>query len=107
MQAGGYLAVLVTVADPGEAERLAQALVEEALAACVQILPGKAIYRWEGKLFSDPMTQLIIKTRAGRWTELRDRVQALHGDEVPEILALPVVEGLPAYLAWLEESVSG
>ena len=78
--------------------------MEEALAACVQVIPGgTAIYRWQGKLNTDAMAQLIIKTRAAVWPALRNRIVELHDDEVPEILALPVSDGLPAYLRWVEE----
>lgn len=99
-----YLTVLVTVADPETGMALGQALVEERLAACVQVLPvGTAIYRWQDELHADPQTQLIIKTRRGTWPALQSRILALHSDEVPEILALPVADGLPAYLTWLDD----
>jgi periplasmic divalent cation tolerance protein len=98
---------LVTVSDAETGARLGRQLVEERLAACVQILPGgTAIYRWAGEIHADPQTQLLIKTARGRWAELRDRIVALHADEVPEILALPVVDGLPAYLSWAAESTA-
>jgi periplasmic divalent cation tolerance protein len=99
-----YLVVLVTVADEAAGRALGRTLVEEELAACVQVLPGgRAIYRWQGTLYDDPQTQLIIKTRGAAWPTLRARIVALHADEVPEILALPVVDALPAYLSWLDE----
>jgi predicted alpha/beta superfamily hydrolase/uncharacterized protein involved in tolerance to divalent cations len=99
-----YLTVLVTVADPEAGVALGRVLVEEALAACVQVIPGgTAIYRWQGKLHTDAMAQLIIKTRSAVWPALRNRIVELHDDDVPEILALPVSDGLPAYLRWVEE----
>jgi periplasmic divalent cation tolerance protein len=102
------LVVFVTVANSEVALQLGRQLVEERLVACVQILPGgTAIYRWQGELFVDPQVQLIIKTAASSWERLRDRVLQLHADEVPEILALPVVDGLPAYLSWLDQSLAG
>ncbi len=101
------LVVLVTVANEETARGLARQLVEEQLAACVQVLPGgTAIYRWQGELHIDPQVQLIIKTATTAFERLRVRLITLHGDEVPEILALPVVAGLPAYLAWVNESVA-
>ncbi len=101
------IVALVTVSDVETGIRLGRQLVEERLAACVQVIPGgTAIYRWAGEIHADPQTQLLIKSTRGRWTELRDRIVALHADEVPEILALPVVDGLPAYLAWAAESTS-
>jgi periplasmic divalent cation tolerance protein len=101
------IVALVTVTDAATGVELGRQLVEEGLAACVQVIPGgTAIYRWAGEVHVDPQTQLLIKSTRGRWDELRDRVVALHADEVPEILALPVVEGLPAYLAWAAEATS-
>jgi periplasmic divalent cation tolerance protein len=101
------IVALVTVADAETGARLGRQLVEERLAACVQVIPGgTAIYRWAGEVHVDPQTQLIIKSARGRWPALRDRIVELHADDVPEILALPVVDGLPAYLAWAAEATS-
>jgi periplasmic divalent cation tolerance protein len=107
-----YIVVLCTVSDTQTGGReaavaLARALVEEHLAACVQVIPGgTAIYRWQGQLYTEPQAQLLIKTRADAWPCLRGRIVALHGDEVPEILALPVVDGHAPYLAWIDEMVT-
>lgn len=99
-----YLVVLVAMTDAETGVALGRKLVEEALAACVQVIPGgTAIYRWQGKLNTDAMTQLIIKTRAAVWPALRNRIVELHADDVPEILALPVSDGLPDYLRWVVE----
>ena len=102
-----YLVVLVTVGSAEAGVALGRALVEERLAGCVQVIPGgTAIYRWQGQLYADPQAQLIVKTRRTAWPALCARIVELHGDEVPEILALPVADGLPAYLHWLDESVA-
>lgn len=101
------IVAFVTVSDTEAGVRLGRQLVEERLAACVQVIPGgTAIYRWAGEIHADSQTQLLIKTTRGRWDALRDRIVALHADDVPEILALPVVDGLPAYLAWATESTT-
>lgn len=101
-----YCVVLVTAGRQAPALEMARALVDEGLAACVQVVPGgTAIYRWEGATHEEPMSQLIIKTRMSAWPALRERIVALHSDEVPEILALPVRDGLPAYLHWMDEVV--
>jgi periplasmic divalent cation tolerance protein len=98
------LLVLVTIGEQEAGIRLGHTLVEERLAACVQVIPGgTAIYRWEGQVHAEPQVQLIIKTSGRIWPELRARILALHSDEVPEILALPVTDGLPAYLDWLKD----
>ena len=103
-----YLVVLVAIADPAAGVQLGRTLVEEQLAACVQVIPGgTAIYRWQGTLYADPQTQILIKTRRAAWPALQARILALHSDETPEILALPVLDGLPAYLRWLDEMTAG
>ena len=71
---------------------------------CTPCIPGgTAIYRWQGELFTEPQVQLLIKTRSAVWPALRTRVLELHSDDVPEILALPVIDGLSSYRHWLEE----
>jgi len=101
-----YVVVLVAVSDVDAGVQLGRRLVEERLAACVQVMPsGTAIYRWQGELHVEPQVQLLIKTRKIVLQSLCARVAALHPDEVPEILALPVVDGLPEYLSWLGESL--
>ncbi len=89
-----------------DAERLAQALVGESLAACVsQVGPVRSVYRWQGAVESGIETLLLMKTTSARYPALQARLQQLHPYEVPEIIALPVSAGLPAYLQWLRESV--
>ena len=101
-----YTVVFVTVADADFARVLGRTLVEEGLVACAQVIPGgTAIYRWGGETQVEAMTQLILKTRSRAWPGLMRRITELHSDEVPEILAVPVQAGLPAYLHWLEEAV--
>lgn len=99
-----YFVVLVTITDAEAGIALGKALVEDHLAACVQVIPnGTAIYRWQGEIHADQQAQLLIKTRRDLWPELQSRILALHSDEVPEILALSVADGLPTYLGWLDE----
>ena len=91
-----------TCPDADSAERIATALVAERLAACVNLLPGlRSVYRWQGKVERATEIQLIIKSRQSRFAELQACIQAHHPYEVPELLALPVSAGLPAYLDWL------
>jgi periplasmic divalent cation tolerance protein len=100
------LLVLTTVARAEDAERIAEALVEERLAACVNVLPGvRSIYRWKGAVEREEERLLVVKTRADRFAALRDRVLALHPYEVPEVVAVTIEAGSPAYLRWLDESV--
>ena len=94
--------VLVTAPDLDTAARLGRALVEERLAACVNLVPGlRSIYHWEGALHDDAEVLLLVKTRTDRLEALSARVKELHPYALPEVLALPASGGSPAYLEWL------
>lgn len=102
----GYVAVFITASSEDEAARIARALVEERLAACVNIIPAvRSIYRWEGKVEESAETMLIAKTDAGNMAPLIERVRALHSYTTPEIIALPVADGYGGYLEWLGDSI--
>lgn len=80
-------------------------LVEEHLAGCVNVVPGlTSIYMWQGSLRREPECLLLIKTSTDRFEDLQDRLRALHPYELPEIIALPISQGDPDYLAWLTEN---
>jgi periplasmic divalent cation tolerance protein len=97
--------VLCTAPDEETAARLARTLVEEELAACVNVLPGlRSIYRWQGKVSDDGEVLCLMKTRRTLFATLRERIVALHPYEVPEVIALPVVEGSAPYLDWVRAS---
>ncbi len=99
--------VLVTCGSNEEAERIARALVEARLAACVNILgPVRSIYRWEGKLNDDQEVLLLIKTSRALFDQVRHTVEKAHSYEVPEVICLPIIDGAPNYLNWLTDSVS-
>ncbi len=94
--------VFVTVGKEEEALALGHALVQEKLAACVNIVSGvRSIYRWKGEVCDDRELLLIMKTRTSLVQALQDRVKALHSYEVPEIIAFPIDQGLPEYLDWV------
>jgi periplasmic divalent cation tolerance protein len=96
--------VLTTAPDAACGERIARALVDERLAACVNVVPGmRSIYRWEGAVQEEAEVLLVAKTRADRVAELEARVRALHPYEVPEVIALPVEAGSAAYVRWVRE----
>lgn len=89
--------------DSGTAEKIAAALVEERLAACVQVLPGvRSYFRWEGKADNAAECLLLIKTTAARYPAAERRIRQLHPYELPEIIAVPISVGLPEYLRWVD-----
>jgi periplasmic divalent cation tolerance protein len=98
--------VLTTAGSQDEARKIASALVERRLAACVNILPQmESIYRWQGKVESATEWLLIIKTEVGVFRRLRDAVQELHSYDVPECIMLEVTHGSGPYLQWIKENV--
>jgi periplasmic divalent cation tolerance protein len=97
-------AIVVLCACPDEtvADRIAGALVEERLAACVNRLAGVvSTYRWKGEIHRDRECLLLIKTTIERFAVLRERIVALHPYELPEVIAVDIARGLPAYLDWI------
>jgi periplasmic divalent cation tolerance protein len=93
---------LVTAPDPEVGARIARALVEERLAACVNVVPGvRSVYRWGGAVQEDEEVLLVAKTRRDRAVALAERVRALHPYELPEVLALPACAGSEPYLDWV------
>jgi periplasmic divalent cation tolerance protein len=95
------LVVLTNVPDADCAQRIARRLVEARLAACVNVLsPCLSVYRWNGRIEQDSEIPLLIKTTTARYAALEQAIKDVHPANVPEILALPVHAGLPAYLAW-------
>jgi periplasmic divalent cation tolerance protein len=98
--------ILSTASKLEEAERIAQALVEEKLAACVNLLPQiDSRYWWDGEIQSGQEVLMIIKTLRSRFKAVEARIKALHSYTVPEILAIPVALGSRAYLQWMARSV--
>jgi periplasmic divalent cation tolerance protein len=100
------LVVLVTAPTLDEATSIGRTLVEERLAACANIVPGlRSIYRWQDALQDEPEVLLIIKTTAAYFDHLAQRVLELHSYATPEVLALPVTQGVPEYVQWLIQQV--
>jgi periplasmic divalent cation tolerance protein len=103
-----YVLVFTTLPVDGDAGALARMLVEERLAACVNLLPPmESVYRWEGEIEREAERQIIIKTTRDRTVALWDRVRELHPYEVPEFVVVPIVDGNDAYLRWIAESTRG
>lgn len=96
------LLVLTNLPDAASARALAEHVVTEHLAACVNILaPCRSVYRWQGKVEDAEEVPLLMKTSADRYAALEAAIRARHPYELPEIVAVPIGRGLPAYLAWL------
>ena len=96
------LLVLTNLPERAAAERLADLLVEKRLTACVNILaPCRSVYRWQGAVRHDEEHPLLIKTTAERYPALEQALRAGHPYELPEIIAVPIERGLPAYLQWV------
>jgi periplasmic divalent cation tolerance protein len=99
--------VLTALGAPPDAQRIARALVEERLAACVNVLPGVvSIYRWKGNVEQEPELLLVIKTLAERVDSLKARLLELHPYELPEVVVIPVVGGHKPYLDWIAQQVT-
>lgn len=102
-----FLIVLVTAPNEEEAAKIANDVVGAKLAGCVNIVRGiRSIYRWQGNIEDDAEVLMIIKTRQEHFKALEMKVKELHSYTVPEIIALPIVEGSEGYLGWLKESVT-
>jgi periplasmic divalent cation tolerance protein len=98
--------VLSTCGSIAEARKLARALVEKQLAACVNIVPQiESVYYWKGKVETSTEYLLLIKTTAGAFDELRDVLTELHSYDLPECIEIAIEDGSAAYLAWIGESV--
>jgi periplasmic divalent cation tolerance protein len=101
-----FVVAYVTVGSAEEGGRLSYTLVEERLAACVnRIRQVQSVYRWEGKIEESNEELLVIKTKRELFPRLKQRIRELHSYAVPEIIALPILEGHASYLEWLDEQL--
>ncbi len=99
-----FIVVLVTAPDEDGAAKMAETLVEERFAACVNIIRDiRSIYNWEGKIEDEREVMMVIKTKKELFEPLKKRIQEMHPYSVPEIIALPIIEGSPDYLRWLAD----
>jgi periplasmic divalent cation tolerance protein len=102
-----FVIVLTTLPLEGDAEKFASQLVEEKLAACVNILPAmRSVYRWKNAIERGDERQLVIKTAASRVTALEARIRTLHPYDVPEFVVIPITQGSADYLSWLSDSTN-
>lgn len=100
-----YIMVICNCPDHQVAEQLAETLVGERLAACINIMPEmKSVYRWQSQVENDLEVQIQIKTTAALYDKLQQRIEVLHPYEVPEIIATPILRGSPNYMQWITEN---
>jgi periplasmic divalent cation tolerance protein len=103
-----HVVVLITTGSKEEADRIANALVAEMLAACVNVIPGvTSVYRWQGEVQRAQEWLLVAKSRTEVLNDVIRRVKALHSYDVPEIIALPLAGGNDTYLRWIDNEVHG
>ncbi|HET7669313.1 MAG TPA: divalent-cation tolerance protein CutA [Burkholderiales bacterium] len=101
------LLVLTNLPDRAAAERLADMVIEKQLAACVNILaPCRSVYRWKGAVQHDEEHPMLIKTTVERYPDLEQALRGGHPYELPEIIAVPIERGLPAYLGWVAQETN-
>jgi len=99
------IVVFITTSNEDEAVKIAHALVEARLAACVNIIKEiRSIYLWQGKIEDDKEVLMIVKSRRKHFVAISKKVKEMHSYEVPEVIALPIVDGAENYLKWLQES---
>ncbi|AOS83140.1 cation tolerance protein CutA [Chlorobaculum limnaeum] len=101
-KSSGYCMVITTVPDREEAEKLAQGILENRLAACVHVSDIHGFFFWDGEIQNDDEVSLFIKTTKKRYDALESYIQEYHPYDVPEIIQLPITGGSPEYLAWLD-----
>ena len=98
-----YGVLMTTAPSRDEAARIAKLLIDEKLAACVQLLPIESFYVWQGKTQNEPETLLLIKTRTALFEQAIARIKAVHSYSVPEIVAMPFSAGFAGYLNWIDD----
>jgi len=101
------IVVLTTCSSAKEAERVARALVEKRLAACVNVMPGvRSVYHWKDAIEEEEEVLLVIKSSRALFDRLRGEIERLHTYELPEVVALPIVDGSQGYLTWLDRELA-
>ncbi len=104
--ASEFVVIMTTAGSQEEAEKLANALVGDQVAACVQLVPITSYYTWKGEAQSDDEILLLVKTRAPVYSRVEELIRSLHSYDTPEVIAVPVASGSPGYLSWIQEVTS-
>jgi len=101
---GDYSIIITTTADKDAAKEIARLLVERRLAACVQMFPIESVYFWQDKIYEDNEMTLFVKSKTALFDEIKAAIREVHAYEVPEIIQVPVTDGLLEYLKWIDAS---
>ena len=102
-----HILVITTCSDRESARAISRLLVENQLAACVQMMPVDSVYMWHGSICEDSETALFIKSKAAQFAEISLAIRENHTYEIPEIIQIPITDGLPEYLKWIDDVISG
>ncbi len=101
-----HVVVFITASSPEEAEKIGRALVEKKLAACANVIGNvRSVYWWEGRVEEAGEAMVVVKTRVDKLNELIAEAKNTHSYQVPEIIAVPIIHGLPEYLKWIDDSL--
>jgi len=99
-----HIQVFISCQDSSEAKKLVESLLADQIIACAQVIPiVESFYRWQGQIVNDRECLLMLKTRQRHFAAIEQRVRALHSYDVPEIIAVPLVEGSTEYMKWIDE----
>jgi len=102
-----YIVVLITTSSLDEAKSIGSSLIEDKLAACTNVIPSvESIFRWQGEVCNEKEAMLIVKTRRNIFKDLQAKVMELHSYDVPEIIALPIIDGNSDYLQWIDSAIN-
>ena len=108
MPKSNFIIIYVTAKDSKQAKNIAQKIIQEKRAACVNIVPNvQSVYRWNGKVETSKEVLMIIKSQKSNFSKIADLVTQNHSYELPEIIAVPIVDGSKKYLKWIKESLEG
>ena len=106
MSENKFIIIITTVNTDSAAKKIAQSLIEEKLAACVNIIPSvTSVFRWKGKVSAEPELILIAKSEEKLFNEIKDKILSLHPYELPEIITVPITNGSKEYLKWIETNL--
>ena len=100
-----YSLITTTTNDINSAKKIAKLLIENRLAACVQLIPIESIYSWQNKINEEKEVTLLIKSKTDLFEKIKTVIMENHDYEVPQIIQIPITNGLPQYLNWIEDNV--